>query len=204
MLLAGILLKMGGYALLRFNAQLLPVAHAQFSPLLIVLGVVNIIYAALTSFAQRNLKRKIAYSSISHMGFVLIGIGSFSSLGTSGAMLQMVSHGLIGASLFFLVGATYDRTKTLKLDEMSGVGQKMRIMFALWTACSLASLALPGMSGFISELMVFTGFVTDEVYTLPFRIVMASLAAIGVILTPIYLLSMLREIFFGKRKSSIN
>jgi NAD(P)H-quinone oxidoreductase subunit 4 len=76
-------------------------AHAQFAPLLIVLGVVNIIYAALTSFAQRNLKRKIAYSSISHMGFVLIGIGSFSSLGTSGAMLQMVSHGLIGASLFF-------------------------------------------------------------------------------------------------------
>ena len=203
MLLAGILLKMGGYALLRFNAQLLPLAHAQFAPLLIVLGVVNIIYAALTSFAQRNLKRKIAYSSISHMGFVLIGIGSFSSLGTSGAMLQMISHGLIGASLFFLVGATYDRTKTLKLDEMSGVGQKMRIMFALWTACSLASLALPGMSGFVSELMVFTGFVTDEVYTLPFRIVMASLAAIGVILTPIYLLSMLREIFFGKENPKL-
>ena len=203
MLLAGILLKMGGYALLRFNAQLLPVAHAQFAPLLIVLGVVNIIYAALTSFAQRNLKRKIAYSSISHMGFVLIGIGSFSSLGTSGAMLQMVSHGLIGASLFFLVGATYDRTKTLKLDEMSGVGQKMRIMFALWTACSLASLALPGMSGFVSELMVFTGFVRDEVYTLPFRVVMASLAAIGVILTPIYLLSMLREIFFGKENRKL-
>ncbi len=203
MLLAGILLKMGGYALLRFNAQLLPQAHAQFAPLLIVLGVVNIIYAALTSFAQRNLKRKIAYSSISHMGFVLIGIGSFSSLGTSGAMLQMVSHGLIGASLFFLVGATYDRTKTLKLEEMGGVGQKMRVMFALWTACSLASLALPGMSGFVSELMVFTGFVTDEVYTLPFRVVMASLAAIGVILTPIYLLSMLREIFFGKENPKL-
>ena len=198
MLLAGILLKMGGYALLRFNAQLLPVAHAEFAPLLIVLGVVNIIYAALTSFAQRNLKRKIAYSSISHMGFVLIGIGSFSSLGTSGAMLQMISHGLIGASLFFLVGATYDRTHTLQLDQMGGVGQKMRIMFALWTVCSLASLALPGMSGFVSELMIFTGFVTDEVYTLPFRIVIAGLAAIGVILTPIYLLSMLREIFFGK------
>ena len=203
MLLAGILLKMGGYALLRFNAQLLPIAHAQFAPLLVVLGAVNIIYAALTSFAQRNLKRKIAYSSISHMGFVLIGIGSFSQLGTSGAMLQMVSHGLIGASLFFLVGATYDRTKTLKLDEMGGVGQKMRVMFALWTACSLASLALPGMSGFVSELMVFTGFVTDEVYTLPFRITMASLAAIGVILTPIYLLSMLREIFFGKENPKL-
>tara|TARA_Y100001968_G_scaffold322471_1_gene358605 strand:- start:3165 stop:4760 length:1596 start_codon:yes stop_codon:yes gene_type:complete len=203
MLLAGILLKMGGYALLRFNAQLLPEAHVQFAPLLIVLGVVNIIYAALTSFAQRNLKRKIAYSSISHMGFVLIGIGSFSSLGTSGAMLQMISHGLIGASLFFLVGATYDRTHTLQLDEMGGVGQKMRIMFALWTVCSLASLALPGMSGFVSELMVFAGFVTDEVYTLPFRIVMAAFAAFGVILTPIYLLSMLREIFFGKENSNL-
>lgn len=203
MLLAGILLKMGGYALLRFNVQLLPDAHAQFAPLLVVLGVVNIIYAALTSFAQRNLKRKIAYSSISHMGFVLIGIGSFSAVGTSGAMLQMVSHGLIGASLFFLVGATYDRTHTLQLDEMGGVGQKMRKMFALWTICSLASLALPGMSGFVSELMVFVGFVTSEAYALSFRIVMAALAAVGVILTPIYLLSMLREIFFGKENPEL-
>jgi NAD(P)H-quinone oxidoreductase subunit 4 len=203
MLLAGILLKMGGYALMRFNAEILPLAHAQFAPLLVVLGVVNIIYAALTSFAQRNLKRKIAYSSISHMGFVLIGIGSFSELGTSGAMLQMISHGLIGASLFFLVGATYDRTHTLQLDEMGGIGQKMRIMFALWTVCCLASLALPGMSGFVSELMVFTGFATDEAYTLSFRIVIDGLAAIGVILTPIYLLSMLREIFFGKENSEL-
>jgi len=203
MLLAGILLKMGGYALLRFNVQLLPEGHAQFAPLLVGLGVVNIIYAALTSFAQRNLKRKIAYSSISHMGFVLIGIGSFSALGTSGAMLQMISHGLIGASLFFLVGATYDRTHTLQLDEMGGVGQKMRKMFALWTICSLASLALPGMSGFVSELMVFVGFSTSEAYSLSFRIVMAVLAAIGVILTPIYLLSMLREIFFGKENAEL-
>ncbi|MEI8250294.1 MAG: NAD(P)H-quinone oxidoreductase subunit 4 [Synechococcus sp. ELA057] len=203
MLLAGILLKMGGYALMRFNCQILPEAHAQFAPLLVVLGVVNIIYAALTSFAQRNLKRKIAYSSISHMGFVLIGIGSFSALGSSGAMLQMVSHGLIGASLFFLVGATYDRTHTLQLDEMGGVGQKMPKMFALWTVCSLASLALPGMSGFVSELMVFVGFATDDAYTLPFRVVIDGLAAIGVILTPIYLLSMLREIFFGKENSGL-
>jgi len=203
MLLAGILLKMGGYALLRFNCQLLPEAHAVFAPLLIVFGVINIIYAALTSFAQRNLKRKIAYSSISHMGFVLIGIGSYSALGTTGAMLQMVSHGLIGASLFFLVGATYDRTHTLQLDEMGGVGQKMRVMFALWTMCSMASLALPGMSGFVSELMVFAGFATDDVYTLPFRVVICILAGIGVILTPIYLLSMLREIFFGNENSEL-
>src|SRR5512146_1209238 len=116
-------------------AGMLPDAHVRFAPILVILGVVNIIYAALTSFAQRNLKRKIAYSSISHMGFVLIGIASFTDLGLSGAVLQMVSHGLIGASLFFLVGATYDRTHTLMLDEMGGVGQKMKKVFAMWTTC---------------------------------------------------------------------
>lgn len=203
MLLAGILLKMGGYALLRMNVGMLPSAHAQLAPLLIILGITNIIYAALTSFAQRNLKRKIAYSSISHMGFVLIGIASFTDLGLSGAMLQMISHGLIGASLFFLVGATYDRTHTLMLDEMGGVGQRMRKLFALWTICSMASLALPGMSGFVAELMVFVGFATSDAYSMLFRIVGVTLAGIGVILTPIYLLSMLREIFYGPENQEL-
>jgi NAD(P)H-quinone oxidoreductase subunit 4 len=203
MLLAGILLKMGGYALIRMNGEMLPDAHAYFAPILVILGVVNIIYAALTSFAQRNLKRKIAYSSISHMGFVLIGLGSFTNLGLSGAMLQMVSHGLIGASLFFLVGATYDRTHTLILDEMGGVGQKMPKIFAMFTTCSLASLALPGMSGFIAELMVFVGFATSDAYSLTFKVLIVILAAVGVILTPIYLLSMLREIFFGPENQKL-
>ncbi|HIK27139.1 MAG: photosynthetic/respiratory NAD(P)H-quinone oxidoreductase subunit D1 [Oscillatoriaceae bacterium SKW80] len=203
MLLAGILLKMGGYALIRMNVGMLPDAHVVLAPILVVLGVVNIIYAALTSFAQRNLKRKIAYSSISHMGFVTIGIASFTDLGMSGAVLQMVSHGLIGASLFFLVGATYDRTHTLMLDEMGGVGQKMRKIFAMWTACSLASLALPGMSGFVAELMVFVGFATSDVYNPIFKVVVIFLAAVGVILTPIYLLSMLREIFYGEENKEL-
>ncbi|MCU0524819.1 MAG: photosynthetic/respiratory NAD(P)H-quinone oxidoreductase subunit D1 [Elainella sp. Prado103] len=203
MLLAGILLKMGGYALIRMNVEMLPDAHVYFAPILVILGVVNIIYAALTSFAQRNLKRKIAYSSISHMGFVLIGIASFTDLGLSGAMLQMVSHGLIGASLFFLVGATYDRTHTLILDEMGGVGKKMPKIFAMFTACSMASLALPGMSGFVAELMVFVGFATSDAYSLPFKIIVVILAAVGVILTPVYLLSMLREIFYGPENKEL-
>ena len=203
MLLAGILLKMGGYALLRMNAGMLPEAHAYFAPVLVILGVINIIYAALTSFAQRSLKRKIAYSSISHMGFVLIGIASFTELGTSGAILQMISHGLIGASLFFLVGATYDRTHTLILDEMGGVGQKMPKIFAMFTACSLASLALPGMSGFVAEVMIFVGFATSDAYSETFKVVTIILAAVGVILTPIYLLSMLREIFYGKENKDL-
>ncbi len=203
MLLAGILLKMGGYALLRMNAGMLPDAHAFFAPILVILGVVNIIYAAFTSFAQRNLKRKIAYSSISHMGFVLIGIASFTDLGTSGAMLQMISHGLIGASLFFMVGATYDRTHTLMLDEMGGIGNKMKKIFAMWTTCSLASLALPGMSGFVAELMVFVGFATSDAYSNTFKIIIISLMAVGVILTPIYLLSMLREILYGPENKEL-
>ena len=203
MLLAGILLKMGGYALIRMNAQMLPDAHAYFAPALIILGVVNIIYAALTSFAQRNLKRKIAYSSISHMGFVLIGIGSFTDLGLSGAVLQMVSHGLIGASLFFLVGATYDRTHTLMLDEMGGVGKKMSKIFAMFTTCSMASLALPGMSGFVAELMIFVGFTTSDAYSNTFKIFVVFLMAVGIILTPIYLLSMLREIFYGEENKEL-
>ncbi|NMG10846.1 photosynthetic/respiratory NAD(P)H-quinone oxidoreductase subunit D1 [Brasilonema sp. UFV-L1] len=203
MLLAGVLLKMGGYALIRMNAQMLPDAHAYFAPVLVILGIVNIIYAALTSFAQRNLKRKIAYSSISHMGFVAIGIASFTDLGLNGAMLQMVSHGLIGASLFFLVGATYDRTHTLMLDEMGGVGKKMGKMFAMWTTCSLASLALPGMSGFVAELMVFVGFATSDAYNPTFKVIVVFLMAIGVILTPIYLLSMLREIFYGEENKEL-
>jgi NAD(P)H-quinone oxidoreductase subunit 4 len=203
MLLAGILLKMGGYALLRMNLQMLPDAHAIFAPVLVILGVVNIIYAALTSFAQRNLKRKIAYSSISHMGFVLIGMSSFTDLGLSGAMLQMISHGLIGASLFFMVGATYDRTHTLMLDEMGGVGQKMKKMFAMWTACSFASLALPGMSGFVAELMVFVGFATSDAYNPIFRTIVVILMGVGVILTPIYLLSMLREILYGPENKEL-
>jgi NAD(P)H-quinone oxidoreductase subunit 4 len=196
MLLAGILLKMGGYALIRMNAQMLPDAHAYFAPVLVVLGVVNIIYAALTSFAQRNLKRKIAYSSISHMGFVTIGIASFTELGLNGAVLQM-------ASLFFLVGATYDRTHTLMLDEMGGVGKKMGKIFAMFTTCSMASLALPGMSGFVAELMVFVGFSTSDAYSPTFKVIIVFLMAVGVILTPIYLLSMLREIFYGEENAEL-
>jgi NAD(P)H-quinone oxidoreductase subunit 4 len=137
------------------------------------------------------------------MGFVLIGIASFTDLGLSGAVLQMVSHGLIGASLFFLVGATYDRTHTLMLDEMGGVGKKMQKIFAMFTTCSMASLALPGMSGFVAELMVFVGFATSDAYNSTFKVIVIFLMAVGVILTPIYLLSMLREIFYGQENEEL-
>jgi NAD(P)H-quinone oxidoreductase subunit 4 len=161
------------------------------------LGGINVIYGGLTAFAQTNMKRRLAYSSISHMGFVLLGIASFTDVGMSGAMLQMISHGLIASSLFFLAGVTYDRTHTLQMSEMGGVAQSMPKAFALFTAGAMASLALPGMSGFISELNVFLGIATRETYTAVFKTVTVLLAAVGLIATPIYLLSMLREVFYG-------
>lgn len=197
MILAGVLLKMGGYGLIRLNLELLPDAHIYFAPVLAILGVVNIIYGALNSFAQTNMKRRLAYSSISHMGFVLLGIASFTDLGINGAMLQMLSHGLIASVLFFLAGVTYDRTHTMAMADMGGIGQVMPKVFALFTMGAMASLALPGMSGFAGELSVFVGVTTSDVYSSTFCTVTVFLAAVGVILTPIYLLSMLKQVFFG-------
>lgn len=197
MVLAGVLLKMGGYGLIRLNLELLPAAHIYFAPLLAILGVVNIIYGALNSFAQTNMKRRLAYSSVSHMGFVLLGIASFTDIGINGAMLQMISHGLIASVLFFLAGVTYDRTQTMAMSEMSGIGQVMPKVFALFTISAMASLALPGMSGFASEILVFVGVATSDIYSSTFCTVTVFLAAVGVILTPIYLLSMLKQVFYG-------
>jgi NAD(P)H-quinone oxidoreductase subunit 4 len=203
MILAGVLLKMGGYGLIRMNVQMLPEAHVYFAPVLAVLGIVNIIYGAFASFAQRNLKRRMAYSSISHMGFVLLGIASYTEIGMNGAVLQMISHGLIAAALFFLAGVAYDRTHTLSLDSMNGLAKKMPSTFALFTVASMASLALPGMSGFIGELEVFVGFATSDIYTSGFKAVIVFLMAVGLIITPIYLLSMLREMFYGKESELV-
>ena len=201
MILAGVLLKMGGYGLIRFNMELLTDAHVYFAPLLASLGVINIVYGAFTSFGQTNMKRRLAYSSVSHMGFVLIGIASFTDIGTSGAMLQMLSHGLIASVLFFLTGVTYDRTHTLFMDRMDGVALVMPKAFALFTAGALASLALPGMSGFASEIAVFIGMATNDVYSPTFSTAMIFLAAVGIIMTPIYLLSMLRLVFFTSNEA---
>jgi NAD(P)H-quinone oxidoreductase subunit 4 len=203
MILAGVLLKMGGYGLIRMNIEMLPNAHLYFAPVLAVLGVVNIIYGALSAFGQDNLKRRLAYSSISHMGFVLIGIASLTELGINGAVLQMISHGLIAGMLFFLAGVTYDRTHTLAIEKLGGMAETMPKVFALFTAGSMASLALPGMSGFVGELTIFLGVTSSDVYSSEFKVGIVLLSAIGLILTPIYLLSLLRTVFFGSNNSGL-
>ncbi|MEL6352306.1 MAG: NAD(P)H-quinone oxidoreductase subunit 4 [Cyanobacteria bacterium J06627_28] len=197
MILAGVLLKMAGYGLIRMNIEMLPDAHLYFAPVLAFLGVINIVYASLTAFAQDNLKRRLAYSSIGHMGFVLLGLAAFNSLGMSGAMLQMISHGLVAAVLFFLAGVAYDRTHTLSMKKMGGMAKAMPITFAFFTAGSMASLALPGMSGFVAEITVFLGMATSDAYNVFFKAAIVLLAAVGIVLTPIYLLAMLRSIFYG-------
>lgn len=197
MILAGVLLKMGGYGLIRVNMGMLPDAHIYFAPILAILGVVNIVYGGLNSFGQSNMKRRLAYSSVSHMGFVLLGIASFTDIGVSGALLQMISHGLISAVLFFLAGVTYDRTHTLALDEMGYIGKVMPRVFTLFTAGAMASMALPGMSGFASEVLIFIGISTSDIYSTTFRVVLVALAGVGLVLTPIYLLSMLRQLFYA-------
>jgi NAD(P)H-quinone oxidoreductase subunit 4 len=203
MILAGVLLKMGGYALIRLNAEMLPHAHVYFAPVLAILGVVNIVYGALAAFSQDNLKRRLAYSSISHMGFVLIGIASFTALGINGAMLQMISHGLIAAGLFFLSGVTYERSHTLSMEKMGGIGKSMPITFSLFTAGAMASLALPGMSGFVGELSIFLGLTTSDVYSDSFKTIVIFLSAVGLMITPVYLLSMLRRVFFGQERDTV-
>nr|AWH05245.1 NADH dehydrogenase subunit 4 [Asclepias brachystephana] len=197
MLLAGILLKMGAYGLARINIELLSHAHYLFSPWLVIVGAIQIIYAASTSLGQRNLKKRIAYSSVSHMGFLIIGIGSITDTGLNGALLQIISHGFIGAALFFLAGTTYDRTRLLYLDEMGGIAITMPKIFTMFSSFAMASLALPGMSGFVAEFIVFFGIITSHNFFLMPKILITFVMAIGIILTPIYSLSMSRQMFYG-------
>ncbi|KAL5661912.1 hypothetical protein ACJX0J_029037, partial [Zea mays] len=159
MLLAGILLKMGAYGLIQVNMELLPHAHYLFSPWLVIIGAVQIIYAASTSLGQRNFKKRIAYSSVSHMGFIIIGIGSITNIGLNGAILQILSHGFIGATLFFLAGTACDRMRL-------GISIPMPKNFTMFSSFSMASLALPGMSGFVAELVVFFGLITSPKFML--------------------------------------
>nr|YP_010047606.1 NADH-plastoquinone oxidoreductase subunit 4 [Pilea glauca (nom. nud.)]QPK42214.1 NADH-plastoquinone oxidoreductase subunit 4 [Pilea glauca (nom. nud.)] len=202
MLLAGLLLKMGAYGLVRINMELLPRAHSVFSPCLLIVGTIQIIYAALTSPDQRNLKKRIAYSSVSHMGFIILGLGSISDTGINGSILQIISHGLIGAALFFLAGTSYDRIRFLYLDQMGGMAITIPKIFTTFSILSMASLALPSMSGFVAELVVFFGILNSKKYLLIPKILITFGMGIGIILTPIYSLSMLRQMFYGYKLSN--
>lgn len=206
MLLAGILLKMGGYGLIRMNLQMLPDALRVLAPVLIILGVINILYTACIALVQNDLKKLIAYSSVSHMGIVLIGLGALNTAGISGAVFQMVAHGIISAGLFMIVGVIYLRTHTREIPMLGGLGQNSpRIMyFSLMIV--LASLGLPLLIGFAAETLSFYGAFTSSafegfsIFGSYFPVSVQALtvaAAFGIILTAAYLLWMFKKVFFG-------
>lgn len=190
MLHSGIQLKMGAYGLLRMGVGFFPAVAAKLATLLAVWGLVNILYGAVLALVQRDLKRVFAYSSISHMGIVLLGLAAMNATGFTGAVFQAVSHGFISALLFLLVGVIWERTGTSTVTEMGGLAKSMPVASGMLLAAAMASLGLPGMSGFISEFLAFLGL---------FRVqpVLAAVGALGIVLAAAYLLRAVLRTTFG-------
>lgn len=178
---SGVLIKIGAYGLIRFNVGFFPEAAQQLAGLLAALGVINILYGALLALVQSNLKLVLAYSSLSHMGIVLLGIAAMNTVGFQGAIFQMVSHGMVAALLFFIVSVIFERTQTDELSELGGLARSMPFTGGMFLAAAMASAGLPGMSGFISEFTAFLGLFKE----MP---VLAAIGTLGIILTAVYLL----------------
>ncbi len=198
-ILAGVLLKMGTYGFLRISYPMLPYGTQYFAYPFAILGVIGIIYGALVSMAQKDLKKLVAYSSVSHMGYCILGMavffidpsGNAHITGIAGCIFQMFSHGLITGALFLLVGVLYDRAHTREIAAFGGLGSKLPVYTALMTVFAMASLGLPGMSGFVAEFMVFIG-------AFPKYQVITGIAVIGVVLTAGYILRMVQRMFLGE------
>jgi NADH-quinone oxidoreductase subunit M len=190
-ILAAILLKMGGYGFLRFSLPMFPEASAHLAPLVYALSVVAIIYTSLVALVQEDVKKLIAYSSVAHMGFVTMGIFAVTAQGVSGGIFQMISHGIVSAALFLCVGIIYDRMHTREIAAYGGLVNRMPLYAFVFMVFSLANIGLPGTSGFIGEFLTLIG--TFRVNTW-----VASLAAIGTILSAAYALWLYRKVIFGK------
>jgi len=191
-ILAGVLLKMGAYGLIRFAFPLAPVPAHDLAHVLGVVAVINIIYGSLCALAQKDIKRMIAYSSVAHMGYVLLGIAAMNVIGFCGAVTQMVAHGLITGALFLLVGVLYDRTHSRDMDLFGGVGERMPVYTGCMLMACFASLGLPLLAGFLGEFLCFLG--GFQVASLRW---MTMVSLLGVLLTAAYFLIMLRRVFFS-------
>jgi NADH-quinone oxidoreductase subunit M len=207
-ILAGVLLKMGTYGIFRICYPIFPDAAIWFAPMLAIFGAINILYGAFCAMHQTDIKKLVAYSSVSHMGYCLLGLAAFTQVGFNGALFQMFTHGTATAMLFLLVGVIYDRAHTRGVNDFGGLAHNMKTYTVIATLAFFASMGLPGLSGFISEAMVLIGsFNADEaiahvagkgVFTGPniFK-VCTILAALGVILTAAYLLWTVQRVFLG-------
>ncbi|WP_078556110.1 complex I subunit 4 family protein [Bacillus alkalicellulosilyticus] len=190
MIHSGVLLKIGAYGLIQFGFGFFPAEINEIAYIIAILGVINLLYGAYLALIQTDLKMVLAYSSISHMGIVLIGLAALNEVGLQGAVFQVVSHGLISALLFFLIGVYYERTKTSKITKLGGLSRSMPIASGLLLTGAMASLGLPGMSGFISEFLSFLGLFQS----MP---IIAAIGTLGIILTAVYLLRATLAVTFG-------
>ena len=195
-LLAAILLKMAGYGFIRFSVGLFPLASIYFVPLVYSLSLIAIIYTSLVALMQEDMKKLIAYSSVAHMGFVTLGIFTFTQQGIEGSIFQMISHGLISAALFLSVGVVYDRLKTRQIKDFSGLVNIMPKYAIVMMIFTLGALGLPGTSGFIGEFLVLMGTFKKSIIT-------ATIASIGVILGAAYMLWLYKRVFFGNLLKTI-
>jgi NADH-quinone oxidoreductase subunit M len=190
-ILAGVLLKMGGYGFLRYSLPMFPDASRLFQPLMFALSVIAIIYASLVAFRQTDWKKLVAYSSVAHMGFVTLGIFSFTQMGVQGAIFQMLSHGVISSALFFCVGVMYDRMHTREIAFYGGLVHRMPIYAALFMLFTMANVGLPGTSGFVGEILTMVGGFQASTWA-------GAAAAVGVILSALYMLTIYRRVVFGE------
>jgi NADH-quinone oxidoreductase subunit M len=195
-MLAAVLLKIGAYGLLRFNLSLFPEASAYFKTFVSVLAVIGIVYGGAVSVVQRDVKRLVAYSSVSHLGFVVLGTFAFTLPGVSGGVLQMVNHGLSTGALFVLVGLLYERTHTRDMDAMGGLARSLPVLFGFFLVVALSSLALPGLNGFVGEFLILIG-------TFAVHRAFAVVAAAGVVLSAIYLLWAYQRIAHGEPRAEV-
>jgi NADH-quinone oxidoreductase subunit M len=189
--LAAVLLKMGGYGFLRFSLPMFPDASLLFQPLMFALSVIAIVYTSLVAFRQTDIKKLVAYSSVAHMGFVTLGIFSFNEAGIQGAIFQMISHGIISGALFFCVGVIYDRMHTREIAFYGGLVHRMPVYAALFMLFSMANVGLPGTSGFVGEILTMVGGFQASTWA-------AAGAALGVILSAVYMLTLYRRVVFGE------
>jgi NADH-quinone oxidoreductase subunit M len=194
-ILAGVLLKMGTYGLMRFNIGLFPEMARQAAPYIIILAVIGIIYGALVAMVQPDVKRLVAYSSVSHMGFVVLGLFSFTELGMQGALYQMLNHGVSTGALFLFVGFIYERRHTRQISEFGGLATPMPWFATLFVFASLSSVGLPFLNGFVGEFFILIGTWTSNAVGHPYITTM--LAATGVIWAAVYMLWMLQRVIFG-------
>ena len=201
-ILAGVLLKMGTYGLLRFNLGLFPETARIVAPYIIVAAVIGIIYGALVAMVQPDVKRLVAYSSVSHMGFVVLGLFSFTELGMQGALYQMLNHGVSTGALFLFVGFIYERRHTRQISEFGGLATPMPWFATLFVFASLSSVGLPFLNGFVGEFLILIGTWTSTAVSHPFVVTM--IASTGVIWAAVYMLWMLQRVVFGKVTNSEN